>query len=59
MRETLTTQPSGELFPDAYKGLGMGMSLVGVRGPTKASMRDWGMMRAEPGGSDNMGEASG
>lgn len=58
MGETLTSQQSGEIFPDVYKGLEVGMSLVGVKEPTEG-YHDWSVVRKEPGGNDNMGEASG
>ena len=58
MGETSTTQPSGEIFPDAYKGLERGMGLVGVRKPTKVSVHDWSVVREEP-GNDNIPGAGG
>lgn len=56
MGEMLTTQQSGETFPDAHTGFEIGMSLVGVKEPTEGQ-HDWSVLGKGPSGSDNMGDA--
>lgn len=55
MGEMLAMQQPGEIFPDGCKVLLVGMSLVGVKEPTKGQYDE--CVRKEPGGNDNMGEA--